>query len=326
MRTQVAARAATMTWTALAVALLGACGADEPSPEAERSGPTSTAQTASVPGAVQELDIVGDEYTFRIDPRESGPLQPGWTGISFRNEGREAHQVMFARVKDGVDPAELAAVAGDDSSGAAAIEYVDMLGGVSYIGPGQTTEALVDLPEGMVLAMCYVPTADGTAHALLGMTTVLTVGGTQGGAGTGAGTTDPPRATTASGAPVAGTIELAADGYRIPETLPTGWYHVVNTDTDPEGSGEGLHELSILRLASPASDDDVRGLMQDLATNAPTAVRVDALGGFGAVSAGFEGYLYLDLPPGDYVAVDFMPDPRNSRPHLLDGYYTAFSP
>ena len=44
---------------------------------------------------------------------------------------------MFARLKDGVDMAELAAAGEGDSSGAGAIEFVDMIGGVSYIGPGR---------------------------------------------------------------------------------------------------------------------------------------------------------------------------------------------
>ncbi len=49
-----------------------------------------------------------------------------------------------------------------------------------------------------------------------------------------------------------------------------------------------------------------------------------ALGGMGALSAGFDGYLHLDLDPGPHLAVDFMPDPGEPRPHLLDGYATAF--
>jgi hypothetical protein len=45
----------------------------------------------------------------------------------------------------------------------------------------------------------------------------------------------------------------------------------------------------------------------------------------GAISGGFDGYLYLDLVPGDYLAVDFMPDPGEPRPHMLDGYFDRFS-
>lgn len=280
--------------------------------------PEPTATTAPPPTPVQHLDITGTEYAFEIQPDPGAGLLPGWTSLTFANEGVEAHQVMFARLKDGVDLAELSEVAGDDSSGAAAIAYVDMLGGVSYIGPGQTTTAMVDLAEGTVVAMCYVPDPDGVAHALSGMTTLLTVDG---------GPSAPTGSATA-GAPepdhVAGTIELTVDGYRIPDQLPRGWYRVVNEDEGTDGFG--LHELSILRLEREATPEELDQLMADLAANATPAIALEAVGGLGAISPGFDGYLHLDLPPGDYVAVDFMPDPGDARPHLLDGYWTAFSP
>ena len=68
---------------------------------------------------------------------------------------------MFAAPKPGVDLAALAQAGSGDSSGASAIEFVDMLGGVSYIGGGHEATAMVDLPEGIVLAMCFVPDPNG---------------------------------------------------------------------------------------------------------------------------------------------------------------------
>ncbi len=300
--------------TALAGLVAVACGDDgTTSTVADTTAPTAagTEPAEPVPAAVQQVDIVGTEYTF--DLQTDAALTPGWTAVSFRNDGAEAHQVMFARLKDGVDLTQLAEVAGDDSSGSAAIEFVDMIGGVSYIGPGQSIDAMVDLPAGTVMAMCYVPAPDGTAHALLGMSTVLTVeeGGTAP-----AADDEPPT--------VRGTIELADDGYRIPSPLRAGWYRVVNTDEGTDG--EGLHELSILRLDRPLRDGEAEDVIADLAANATPSVGLEALGGLGAISPGFEGYLHLDLPPGDYLAVDFMPDPGDPRPHLLDGYYAVFSP
>lgn len=99
---------------------------------------------------------------------------------------------------------------------------------------------------------------------------------------------------------------------------------MVNTDDGTDGFG--LHELSILRLEGEATPERVEQLVSDLATNATPSIPLDAVGGLGAISPGVEGYLHLDLPPGDYVAVDFMPDPGEARPHLLDGYYAAFTP
>jgi hypothetical protein len=297
--------------------LLGACGqsdddaASDASSSSTTTAPTSTSvEAAPLPQAIQQLEIDATEYSFEISPDPAGGLKPGWTLLRFHNVGVEPHQVMFARIKDGVDMAELAEAGANDSSGAAAIEFVDMIGGVSYIGPGQDTTALVELPEGTVLAMCYVPDGKGVAHALMGMSTALAVSATAAGA-----TSSEP---IPGGDEVRGAIELSEEGYQMPDDLGRGWYHVENTDT-------ALHELSLLRLASPIDDDQAAQLVEDLAANRSPQVELDAVGGMGAISAGFDGYLYLDLAPGDYLAVDFMPDPGDPRPHMLDGYYRRFS-
>ena len=298
------------------VALSGACGDDGGAPAASSSPAPSSAASGTPPGAptplpepVQELEIDATDYTFQISPDPSGGLEPGWTLLKFHNAGEEAHQVMFARIKDGVDMSELAAAGAGDSSGAGAIEFVDMIGGVSYIGPGQDTTAMVNLTEGVVMAMCYVPDANGVAHALMGMTAALTVSAPSGGA-----VTSEPEPL---GEEVVGTIELSADGYQVPDDMRAGWYHVENTDSV-------LHELSLLRLGGSIDDDQVGALVDDLAANATPQVELEAVGGMGAISPGFDGYLYLDLAEGDYLVVDFMPDPGDPRPHMLDGYYGRF--
>ena len=141
-------------------------------------------------------------------------------------------------------------------------------------------------------------------------------------AASGPGTTATASSRPAATEAVRGTIVMDADGYHLPSTLPAGWYHVVNSDGG--GAGQGLHELSILGLRDELTDDGLRRLLDDLATNATPTMPLDALGGMGALSGGLDAYLYLDLAPGPYLAVDFMPDPGQPRPHLLDGYVTPF--
>lgn len=301
--------------------LVGACGSGD-SDESATKATTTTAVREQLPEAVQQLDIDATEYTFDISPDPARGLQPGWTLVRFRNTGEEAHQAMFAGLKEGVDFDQLAAAGEGDSSGSSVIEYVDMVGGVSYIDADQETTALVNLPAGVVPAICYVPNADGVAHALLGMSTLLTVSDTTPAGGVAApGATAP--APELEDPTVVGTIELSSDGYELPSDMPTGWYHVVNTDdADP---ALGLHEMSLMRLDESLDDDEVDDLVVELADNETPSVGLDAVGGLGAISAGFDGYLYLDLEPGQYLAVDFMPDPGEPRPHMLDGYYTAFT-
>ena len=300
--------------TAALVAVV-ACSSGAGTTDRAVGRPGARDRTARVPVPVQRLDIVATEYHFHITPDPADGLRSGWTEVRFHNDGGEAHQVMFARLKDGVDLGALAAAGAGDSSGAAAIEFVDMIGGVSYIGPRQDVTAMVDLPAGTVMAMCYVPDPDGTAHALLGMSTILTVKDPAGAA--------TPADTAPRNRRVRGTITLGPDGYEIPRRLPAGWYHVENTDVGPPGTG--LHELALMRLGHPLTPAATARLLDDIATNTTPKVELEALGGLGAVSPGFDGYLYLDLPRGHYLAVDFMPDARDPRPHLLDGYTAAFS-
>jgi hypothetical protein len=262
-----------------------------------------------LPEPVQELEIDATEYVFEISPDPSAPLKPGWTLLKFRNLGGEAHQAMFAQLKEGTDLAELAAAGAGDSSGASAIAFVNMLGGVSYIGAGQDTTAMVNLTPGILLAMCYVPDSKGVAHALLGMTSTLSVAAPSG---------EPEPAAKPRGKKLVGTIELAEDGYKFPDDLRKGWYRVKNTDSD-------LHEMALLRLGRSTSAKQTKTLVEDLAANKATKVTTEAVGGVGAISSGFDGYLYLDLAKGDYLVVDFMPDPGVPRPHMLDGYYARFT-
>jgi len=299
--------------------LLGACSQSDGDTAADASSSSAVLASAStsprgaaapLPKPVQQLEVDATEYTFKISPDPSGGLKPGWTLLKFHNVGVEPHQVMFAHIKDGVDMSKLAAAGAGDSSGAGAIEFVDMIGGVSYIGPDQDTTAMVNLTEGLVMAMCYVPAANGVAHALMGMTTALTVSAPSDEAAS--------SALRPSDEEALGTIELSANGYQMPDDLGAGWYHVKNTDS-------ALHELSLLRLGGSIGDDQARLLVEDLAANKTPQVELEAVGGMGAISAGFDGYLYLDLDQGDYLAVDFMPDPGEPRPHMLDGYYGRFS-
>ena len=212
-------------WVGVAlVALLGACaqsGGDDASDASSNAAgsPTSAAiAPVPLPEPVQELRFDATEYSFAISPDPSAGLKPGWTLLTFHNLGAEPHQAMFAHIKDGVDLAELAAAGAGDSSGAGAIDFVDMVGGVSYIGSGQNTTAMVNLTEGLVMAMCYVPDANGVAHALMGMTTPLMISAPSGTA------TAPPVAS--GGESVVGTITLSEDGYQLPDEMGAGWYRV----------------------------------------------------------------------------------------------------
>jgi hypothetical protein len=50
-----------------------------------------------------------------------------------------------------------------------------------------------------------------------------------------------------------------------------------------------------------------------------------SIGGFQAINPGQSGWLNLDLEPGNYVAVCYVPDPASGHAHLELGMVMPFS-
>jgi hypothetical protein len=48
-------------------------------------------------------------------------------------------------------------------------------------------------------------------------------------------------------------------------------------------------------------------------------------GGFTTIAPGAEGTATLHLPPGQYLATDFLPDPATGAPHFATGVLQPFS-
>jgi len=80
---------------------------------------------------------------------------------------------VFLRVADGKAPADvLAWYAG----GQVGPQPFDFTGGVAAVRAGHSGWVDLDLAPGTYMAVCFLPTADGTPHALLGMISTFQVG------------------------------------------------------------------------------------------------------------------------------------------------------
>jgi hypothetical protein len=93
------------------------------------------------------------------------------------NRGSEPHEVTFLRLPTG-------------RGASAAAPYLRQLrspellqqpppfpaaGGIAAISPGQSADVRLALPPGDYLAICLMPSADGSPHAVHGMATHFTV-------------------------------------------------------------------------------------------------------------------------------------------------------
>jgi hypothetical protein len=293
MRTR-ANRLVTLLLAATITVGTAACGSDSDTDAA--SPPTEpVASRDATPAA--SIDVTAREYAFEL--ASGAEVRAGYVPVTLRNAGAQPHQVMIARLHDGVTIDEF--VAKSHQSEAAANELVDYAGGVNAIGPGATAKGFADLAPGNYALICFVPT-DGVGHLHKGMITGIEVVG--------------------SGAPVAapasvGEIHLQDYGIALPAAgVGThGTYKVVNDGKEP-------HEMVLLKLK------DGKGL-GDAAAYSAGGMKGEApftyAGGAGGVAPGRIGYVDLALEPGNYIALCVFQSPHTHKAHLDMGMVTTFT-
>ena len=288
----------------LVAALLAACGKGDDSPAMsgdpveEPASTSTTATTAEEEGEdeaeVTTIELTGAEYVYAAGvPTE--PVPAGEVTVSFENTGVEEHQASVVRFKEGKALPDLIAV-GEDPSKLATV--IDAYGGPNAVAPGATVESTQVLVPGEYLFICFIPTPDGQPHATQGMLAPFTVEGDE-----------PDDAPAADGAVALDEYSFGEDG---DDTLEAGEITFVNDGDQP-------HEAAVYALAGGASFDDAKAFLADPASAAGGAPPIMPAGGIGPLSPGISSTVALDVDPGDYVFVCFIPDVADGAPHLAKG-------
>lgn len=127
------------------------------------------ADTAPDPEAAR-VDVVATDFSFALAPT----LPAGRTSFVLTNDGAEAHELIVVRLGAGHTFEEAMAFEGDPVE-AGLVEDQRSSG---YAAPGGRDEEFVtiDLAPGSYAVACFLPTHDGTPHAMLGMVSPFTVG------------------------------------------------------------------------------------------------------------------------------------------------------
>jgi hypothetical protein len=232
------------------------------------------------------------------------------------NNGAEPHHAQFVKLNDGVpmDRFQGALQSGDP---AAIFPLVSFVGGPGVVGPGGTSRVILRLDAGSYVALCFVEGTDGVPHLAKGMVFPFTV------AGEDTGAPDPAADAEAT---------LLDYSFELPETIAAGpqVWKVTNQGAEP-------HELAVFKPAPGQTADDVIAMLTAAASPAaeldqasPAAhAEMEAppftdVGGMQVLSTGLTGWLLLDLEPGEYVAVCFVPD-AEGVPHLMLGMIQGFA-
>jgi hypothetical protein len=217
--------------------------------------------------------------------------------VTFRlvNQGPDLHHVALVRLEGGKTLADLAQHQGPPPAWA-----VDM-GGPNAVVPGASSEATVFLRPGSYALLCFVPTADGTPHLMMGMAKALTVAGPA-----------PERPLPEA------DVTLALNDYSFGWQGPTtAGDHVVRVRNDAAQS----HEVVLVKLAPGKHATDVMAWLEGRQGPPPGM----PVGGVVGLARGQENTFPLRLEAGRYALLCFIPDAKDGKPHVAHGMFREFT-
>ena len=291
-------RVASVVGTLLLVTALAACGGDDDDTAAGDDTTTTeaaddTTTTTAEPAQAVGVELVATDYAYAVAGGEAG-VPAGPIEISLRNDGAEEHQATVISFKPGKGLGDLAAVGTDPKQ---LYDVVDGWGGPNVVAPGSTVAATVDLGAGEYAYICFIPSPDGTPHAAKGMLTPFTV--------------VPPTAQPADmlDAVFDGALALKDYEFQFSEGFGGAGQLVV------ENAGPQAHELAIYRLDEGTTVADAAAYLQAPEGTPPYT----SVTGIAPMNAGQRNLLTVDLTPGQYMLICFLPDVSDGAPHYTKG-------
>ena len=262
------------------IAFAGGCERPKPAP-----APPTGATAPSV------VTIRAKDYAFDAPAEITG----GTVTFRYFNDGPDLHHVQLIRLTEGKTVPDLLQAL---KTPGPLPSWATEAGGPNVVDPGHELTATIDVAPGDYAIVCFVDTPDHVPHLMKGMAQALKV-------------VAPPAGTApAAAGPADLTIKLSDFKFELADSLTAGskTIDVVVAPGQP-------HELAILRLLPGKTMDD---FMQWAATY-KGPVPVSVVGGTTAAVAGISQRITVDLTPGQYILMCFVPDAADGKPHFMKG-------
>ncbi len=280
-------------------AVLAACSAkDAPKTDtttpAQAGAPAAPASMASFDPATHGAVVHAKDFSF--DAPDS--ITSGWTTFHFVNDGPSLHHAQLVRIDSGKTVADLEAAlkAGPPP------KWMIEVGGPNAPDPGSSTDATVNLDAGQYAFICFVDIPDHVMHYTKGMVRGLKVT-----AGAAAAAPEPTSDVV---------VNLSDYSFTVQGGLTAGkhTFKLVNKGPQP-------HEIEIVRLAPGKTTKDFMSFIAKMDGPPPG----NALGGVAGFRPGTTAYTTVDLTPGNYLLICFIPDMKDGKPHLEHGMMKEFT-
>ena len=263
-----------------ALASLAACGGQQEA--------AATAQAA--PPAVFTIHA----KDFSYDAPDS--VAAGYVAFTLINDGPGFHHATIFRLDSGKTMSDLDAALKQPGPPPA---WAVPIGGPNAPDPGSSTNATLKLAPGNYAMLCMVDVPGGVPHFMKGMMHAFTA------VASGAAAAD------ASTPPTADIdIAMADYGFKLSKPLTAGHHVFAVTNNGPQ-----MHEIEIIKLDSGKTANDFAAWIMNPQGPPPA----HAVGGLAPEAPGQTGYFSADFTTGNYVAMCFIPDAKDGKPHFMHG-------
>ena len=215
------------------------------------------------------------------------------------NGGKQLHHVSIIKLLDGKTVADyVAAMKNPGPPPAWSVE----VGGPNAAVPGGTSDATVTLEPGQYALVCFVPSPGEMApHMMKGMISALTV-----------------TPNSAASAEPTADVNIRLSDYKFALSKPmAAGRHVIRVTNDAAQP----HEVLFVKLPPGQTAAKVAQWVEDGQKGAPPAM---PMGGVSPLAKGRSTTLSLDLTPGTYGMICFLPDAKDGKPHSMHGMTTQF--
>ena len=245
------------------------------------------------PSPARVLTVTTHDFAFEAP--DSAPA--GLTELRLHNAGPSVHHVSIYRLAAGKTMADFM---GALKPNAPFPTWAIALGGPNAVVPGDSSSSTVVLTPAHYVLICFVPDSANRPHFTLGMEKELVVTGTTKAA--------LPRADR--------TVDLSDYTFGLPATVRAGkqTWRFVNT-------AQQEHE-ALLVMLGPGKTVAEFGSWVDAGMQGPPPGM--PMGGISPLAPHGASEVALDLKPGNYALICFLPDSKDGKPHFAHGMMTAF--
>ena len=231
---------------------------------------------------------------FKYDAPDT--IAAGMVSLKLVNKGPELHHISIARLTGGKTFADfgraMKAMKPTDQPPA----WMETVAGPNAPVPGGEQVLTEELTPGNYVLICFIPSADHVPHFAKGMVKSLTV---------------IPSTGAVAAAPVADVTVMMTDyAWQISPVITAG-KHIIRL----ENSATQPHEMFIVRLAKGKTPMDAAVWAETRKGPQPGV----PMGGVSGMAKGAVAYLPVDLTPGEYALICFLPDMKDGKPHFLHG-------